>query len=99
MLSHSISTVIDDALATPQGYHSEKAAPPADGALINGVGQCSQPGCHNSPPPVEFVFPPNTRTRIRLVNGGNHAMFNVSMDQHPLKVIEADGTGVVGRTS
>ncbi|KAH9811516.1 multi-copper oxidase laccase-like protein [Melampsora americana] len=32
--------------------------------------------------------------RLRLINGGAHAMFRVSADEHTLAVVEADSTGV-----
>ncbi|KAL8287681.1 hypothetical protein RQP46_003539 [Phenoliferia psychrophenolica] len=46
--------------------------------------------------PIEFVFPPNKKIRLRLVNAGTHAMFRVSVDKHMINVIEADDTPVFG---
>lgn len=69
-------------------------------ALINGVGQfdCiyADPGttCQPTNGPLQIQVTANQRTRLRLIQAGSHAMFRVSIDDHPLTVIEADSTGV-----
>lgn len=76
-------------------------APSPKSGLINGEGvfnctlapllsKCQQKS------PLEFIFPPGKRIRLRLVNAGTHAMFRVSVDNHMLAVIEADDTPVNG---
>ncbi|KAK0568694.1 hypothetical protein OC861_001696 [Tilletia horrida] len=41
-----------------------------------------------------FTVEPNQRYRIRVINAGSLAGFGFSVDNHPLSVIEADGTSV-----
>lgn len=69
-------------------------------ALLNGVGffNCEkyakgQP-CRTNSNRLEIQVPPNERSRLRLIQAGAHALFKVSVDGHPLEVIEADATPV-----
>ena len=78
-----------------------EGAPIPDGALINGLNQrdcskLSQRMCDNSTTiqPV-FEFTPNANHRIRFINVGALAWFQVSVDQHDLALTEVDGTDIV----
>jgi FtsP/CotA-like multicopper oxidase with cupredoxin domain len=44
----------------------------------------------------EFTVTPNAKTRFRLINGGSHAQFYFSIDNHTLDVVEADSHAVSG---
>lgn len=71
-------------------------------ALLNGIGyfNCSlaEHGstCKQQDRILELEVAPNEKTRLRLIQGGAHAMFRFSADGHPLNVTEADATGVKG---
>ncbi|KAK4959581.1 hypothetical protein LTR66_013045 [Elasticomyces elasticus] len=58
----------------------ENAEPVPDGALINGI-----PG---------FVLAPNAYHRLRIINAGAFAEFQVQIDEHEFAVTEVDGTDV-----
>jgi len=49
-----------------------------------------------TPDPVSIDLAPDTTYRLRLINGGSHAQFLFSVDDHQLNVTETDGTTVVG---
>lgn len=99
---HNTSEVIISGLASPTGYNNNIASPGANSALFNGHGvfDCSltEPSgrCHNVSRP-EIFLRPDVRTRLRWIGGSTHAMIRASIDEHPLSIIEADGTGVKGR--
>lgn len=86
------------------GYNGSQAAPSSNSVLINGIGyfncsyspadrQCNTVGVTDFPK-VDLLA--GTKARLRLINGGAHAMFRVSADEHTLAVVEADSTGVRG---
>ncbi|KAI9600807.1 hypothetical protein H4Q26_000600 [Puccinia striiformis f. sp. tritici PST-130] len=84
------------------GYFGTPAAPGANCALINGVGQwnCSlattTQQCNQVTSPPEFTVTAGQRIRFRLINAGVHAMFFFSVDEHMLNITEADSTGIYG---
>ena len=69
-------------------------------ALLNGVGffNCEKYAngkpCQTNSNRLEIQVPPKQRSRLRLIQAGSHALFKVSVDGHPLEVIEADATPV-----
>ncbi|CAH7681440.1 multi-copper oxidase laccase-like protein [Phakopsora pachyrhizi] len=100
---HNLSQVIVQGMLSPDGYNNSLAAPSANSALINGIGyfDCSfaQPGSNCIKPSsqtLDLALPAGTKTRLRLIQAGSHALFRFSADNHPLNVTEADTTGVIG---
>jgi len=82
---------------------AENAEPVPNSALINGRGMrdCSQVGdrhCDNSTSnvgPLPFDLEPGKNHRLRIINTGAFAEFQVSIDQHEFAITEVDGTDVV----
>ncbi|RHZ74853.1 hypothetical protein Glove_219g146 [Diversispora epigaea] len=73
--------------------------PYPDSSLISGVGQynCSEePGCYCNPnvPPATYNVQKGKKYRFRIINTSANAGFAFSIDNHPLKVIEVEGTPV-----
>lgn len=75
---------------------NQSIIPPAPrSGMINSVGiyNCSfapvGSTCTQKTRPLELVFPPSTKVRLRFINAGTHAQFRVSVDEHTLKVIGA----------
>ncbi|PLW48883.1 hypothetical protein PCASD_02822 [Puccinia coronata f. sp. avenae] len=101
---HDTSTVIKQQLLSTKGYNGSLAAPSPNSALLNGIGffNCEKYGdgkpCKTNRNPLEIRVPPKQRSRIRLIQAGSHALFKVSVDDHPLEVIEADATPVQSST-
>ncbi|WAR61333.1 hypothetical protein PtB15_12B18 [Puccinia triticina] len=101
---HDPSTTISRKLLSTKGYNGSLAAPSPNTALLNGVGffNCEKYGqgkpCQTNTSPLEIQVPPRQRSRIRLIQAGSHALFKVSVDNHPLEVIEADATPVRSST-
>ncbi|KAG0151281.1 hypothetical protein CROQUDRAFT_720004 [Cronartium quercuum f. sp. fusiforme G11] len=97
---HDLSINILAGQLSSAGYKGNTAAPSPNSALINGVGQfdCqyAEPGtkCGPNKGPLIVTVGKKQRTRLRLIQGGSHAMFRVSADLHPLTVVEVDSTGV-----
>ncbi|KAA1093210.1 laccase, multicopper oxidase, benzenediol:oxygen oxidorectuctase [Puccinia graminis f. sp. tritici] len=97
---HDPSTTITRKLLSTEGYNGTLAAPSPNTALLNGIGffNCEKYGngepCQTNHNPLEIQVPPNARSRLRLIQAGSHALFKVSIDGHPLEVIEADATPV-----
>lgn len=97
---HDTSTSITRQLLSTKGYNGTLAAPSPNSALLNGIGffDCEKYGkrsqCRTNNNPLELYLPPKQRSRLRLIQAGSHALFKVSVDQHPLEVIEADATPV-----
>jgi len=67
------------------GGFNPGAEPPPDSGLINGKMAGSS-----------FIFEPNLRYRLRLINAATLTQFIFSVDSHVLTVVEADGTSLVG---
>ncbi|MBW0475053.1 hypothetical protein O181_014768 [Austropuccinia psidii MF-1] len=97
---HDPSTYVIQKLLSAEGYNGSIAAPSPNSALINGIGffNCQKyangQSCKTNQKPLEITVEPNQRTRLRIIQGGSHAMFRVSIDNHPLQIIEADSTPV-----
>ncbi|KAK0540659.1 hypothetical protein OC835_000572 [Tilletia horrida] len=77
--------------------------PTPDYGVINGVGQANCAGAPDRQSCVRngnkglysnMTVQPNQRYRIRVINAGSLASFGISVDGHPLTVIEADATAV-----
>lgn len=104
---HDFADDIARQLLSVKGYNGTSAAPSPQSGLINGVGQfnCSalatakgkQPGmpstCTQLPTPTMDIEP-NKTYRFRFINTGSHAQHFISIDNHELYVIGADGTPV-----
>ncbi|SNX83691.1 related to FET5 - multicopper oxidase [Melanopsichium pennsylvanicum] len=104
---HDFADDIVNQLLSAQGYNGTAAAPSPQSGLINGKGQfnCTalaraktkQPGmpsqCIQLKAPSASVVP-NKRYRFRFINTGSHAQHIISIDNHELQVISADGTPV-----
>lgn len=79
----------------------ENEEPIPDGALINGqaVRDCSispQYECDNSTADMAvFNLAPNESHRLRFINVGSFAAFQVDLDEHELALTEIDGTDVL----
>ncbi len=94
---HDFSTVNLGNYLVPNNENSE---PIPDNGLINGfnVFNCSlydaSAGrtCYDNNTYTVFSLAANTRTRFRIINTGAFAEFTLSVDNHSLSVIEADGT-------
>lgn len=78
----------------------ENAEPVPDGALINGknIRDCSKLSsrkCDNSTAVIpEFNLTPDRNHRLRFINVGAFAEFQIQIDEHKLAVTEVDGTDV-----
>lgn len=84
----------------------ENAEPVPNGAVINGQAtrDCDEfpdRRCDNSSSHVGLAvvaLQPNQQHRIRFINTGAFAEFQVQIDEHELTLIEVDGTDVLPRT-
>lgn len=78
----------------------ENAEPVPDGALINGINirDCdalSHRRCNNSTSSIpRFDLAKNQNHRLRFINVGAFAEFQIQVDEHEFAVTEADGTDV-----
>jgi FtsP/CotA-like multicopper oxidase with cupredoxin domain len=78
-----------------------ESSPIPNGALINGLNRrdCSalpHRMCDNSTTSLpSFDLTANANHRLRFINVGSFAWFQVSMDDHQLAVTETDGTDIV----
>ncbi|TNY20345.1 Cupredoxin [Rhodotorula diobovata] len=101
---HNTSDYLVNSLLSPQGLNGTFLAPSPNSQLLNGVGlyncslappgsECNQRSQLDLP---ELVFPPDQRVRLRFIHAGAHPVILTSVDEHSLKVIEADDTGVFG---
>ncbi|WAQ88008.1 hypothetical protein PtA15_9A133 [Puccinia triticina] len=99
---HNTSSDIVREMLSEAGHIGTAAAPGANSALINGVGEwnCSlattTQQCKQVTSPPEFTITAGQRIRFRLINAGVHAMFFYSVDEHMLNITEADSTPVYG---
>jgi len=99
---HNTSSEIVHEMLSEAGHIGTPAAPGANSALINGVGEwnCSfatkSERCQQVTSPPEFTFRAGDKIRFRLINAGVHAMFFYSVDEHTLNITEADSTGIYG---
>ncbi|KAI0033491.1 Cupredoxin [Vararia minispora EC-137] len=98
---HDEASTIVNKLLSVDGYEGSAAAPSPQSGLINGVGvyNCSAvtdgTACTMMSYP-ELNITPNVKTRFRIINGGSHAQFYFSVDNHTLDVVEADSTAISG---
>ncbi|SPO32092.1 related to FET5 - multicopper oxidase [Ustilago trichophora] len=104
---HDFANDIVDQLLSAKGYNGTSAAPSPQSGLINGVGQfnCAalakakghQPGmpskCTQLGTPTMDIEP-GKKYRFRFINVGSHAQHIISIDNHEMHVIYADGTPV-----
>lgn len=78
-----------------------EASPIPDGALINGLNKrdCSRlphRKCDNSTSSLpSFELAPNENHRLRFINVGAFAWFQISIDEHPFYITEADATPIL----
>ncbi|KAB5517485.1 multicopper like protein [Coniochaeta sp. 2T2.1] len=76
-------------------YHSHYGMQYLDGILgpliVHAPEEANARKLYDQDPRV-LTLDPNTRTRLRLINTGAFAEFQLSIDNHTLSVIEADGT-------
>ncbi|RFU33384.1 hypothetical protein B7463_g2957, partial [Scytalidium lignicola] len=78
-----------------------EVSPIPDGALINGLNRrdCSKLPhrmCDNSTAILPcFDLAPNANHRLRFINVGAFAWFQVSVDEHQFSITEVDGTDIV----
>ncbi|KAB5523108.1 multicopper like protein [Coniochaeta sp. 2T2.1] len=91
---HDFSTVNLGNYLVPDNENSE---PIPDNGLINGFNCSSCPEgsgrtCYDNNTYSVLTLDPSTRTRLRLINTGAFAEFQLSIDNHTLSVMEADGT-------
>ncbi|RHZ82477.1 hypothetical protein Glove_109g248 [Diversispora epigaea] len=74
--------------------------PYPDSALISGVGQYNCSGapagyyCNRNVPPPTYNVNKGKKYRFRIINTSAYVTFTFSIDNHPLKVIEVEGTHV-----
>ncbi|PLW20584.1 hypothetical protein PCANC_06544 [Puccinia coronata f. sp. avenae] len=101
---HDTSTYILSQQLSPSGYNGSFAAPSPNSAILNGMGyfDCQRfaPGqrCQTRNQPLELQVKPNSKIRLRFIQSSSHALFRVSVDKHPLDIIEADATPVISQT-
>lgn len=93
------------ALETPEGYNGRPVSAAPNSALISGIGQydCAAPTdagkCEPYHRMINYRIPRDTRVRLRLIHTGAHASFRYSIDEHKLRIVEADATPVKSRKS
>ncbi|BGP40987.1 hypothetical protein JCM10450v2_004993 [Rhodotorula kratochvilovae] len=101
---HDTADFLVDALLSPEGLNGTFLAPSPQSQLVNGHGvyncslstrdgRCDQKRQRDLP---ELVFPPDKKIRLRFIHAGAHPVIYASVDEHELRVIEADDTGVFG---
>lgn len=102
----STSATILAGLENTRGYNGRPVSAAPNSALLSGVGQyqCGDPDkdtpdkCTPSNKMLSYDVPRDTKLRVRLINTGGHATFRWSLDEHKVKIIEADATAVKPRT-
>ncbi|KAI0261865.1 multicopper oxidase 2A [Gloeopeniophorella convolvens] len=90
-LYHDPSQVLLVDYLSPFGIQGTQGNEPvSDGGTINGLGQYSAAGSGGSY--FDYTVERGKTYRLRLVNSGSFASIRFSVDNHPLTLIEADGT-------
>ncbi|KAH8994229.1 multicopper oxidase 2A [Lactarius akahatsu] len=90
-LYHDESQVLLADYLSPFGIAGTQGNEPVpDGGTINGFGQYFASGTGGSY--FDFTIERSKTYRLRLVNTGSFASIRFSVDNHPLTLIEADGT-------
>ncbi|KAF8071931.1 Cu-oxidase-domain-containing protein [Lyophyllum atratum] len=77
------------------GYEATGIVPVSDSGTVNGVGR------YQGGPAVPFAVTnvaSGKRYRLRIINQSARNIFTVSIDNHPLTIIEADGVSTVPHT-
>ncbi|KAI0269650.1 hypothetical protein BGY98DRAFT_937730 [Russula aff. rugulosa BPL654] len=88
---HSLLLFKNCNFAQPEGIEGQQGNEPVpDGGTINGLGQYSFAGTGGSY--FDYTVERNKTYRIRLINSGSFPTIRFSVDNHPLTLIEADGT-------
>jgi len=101
---HDLSTVNLGKYLIPNNENSE---PVPDNGLVNGFhyfncslyDSSSGKTCYDNSTYTVFNVTPGSKTRFRVINVGAFAEFSLSIDNHSLTAVEADGTLVVPNTS
>jgi FtsP/CotA-like multicopper oxidase with cupredoxin domain len=102
MLSDHYHNLTGQLLITYLASDSENAEPVPNGALINGRGlvdcskysrKCDNTSAHVGHPSINLES--NKNHRLRFINVGAFAEFQVAIDEHQFAIIEVDGTAVV----
>ncbi|KAI4153024.1 MAG: hypothetical protein LQ340_002563 [Diploschistes diacapsis] len=102
MVSDHYHSLTSQLLMSYLASDNENAEPVPDGALINGraVKDCSKfplRKCDNTTSNIgipRFKLAPNRNHRLRFINVGAFAEFQIAIDEHQLAIIEVDGTPV-----
>ncbi|KAI0285717.1 multicopper oxidase-domain-containing protein, partial [Russula brevipes] len=90
-LYHDQSQILLADYLSPVGIAGQQGNEPVpDGGTINGIGQYSAADTGGSY--FDYTIQRNKTYRLRLVNAGSFASIRFSIDNHPLTLIEADGT-------
>ncbi|KAJ3484465.1 hypothetical protein NLI96_g5633 [Meripilus lineatus] len=85
---HTFSSQLSAAYLSPFGIDGTAGDEPVpESGTLNGLGQYGQGGNY-----FNFTLEPNKTYRLRLINSGSFASIRFSIDNHPLTVIEAEGT-------
>ncbi|KAF5382222.1 hypothetical protein D9615_004365 [Tricholomella constricta] len=77
------------------GYEGTGIVPVSDSGTVNGIGR------YQGGPAVPFAVTnvvSGKRYRLRIINQSARNVFTVSIDNHPLTIIEADGVSTVPHT-
>jgi FtsP/CotA-like multicopper oxidase with cupredoxin domain len=94
---HDLSSGLLEAFLQPIA----EGAPTPDGALINGMNKrdCSvlpDRRCDNSSASIpSFELAANANHRLRFINVGAFAWFQISIDEHNFAITEVDGTDIL----
>ncbi|KAH9960009.1 multicopper oxidase 2A [Russula dissimulans] len=90
-LYHNFSQVLLAEYLSPDGIAGTQGNEPVpDGGTINGLGQYSASGAGGSY--FDCTVERGKTYRLRILNTGSFAAIRFSVDNHPLTLIEADGT-------
>ncbi|CAG8526683.1 474_t:CDS:2 [Diversispora eburnea] len=94
---HNTTSVLLPLRMAP-GYRGPNPVP--DAILISGAGQynCSSPAagknCNSKVTPATYNVKKGKKYRFRIINTSAYAFFFFTIDNHPLKIIEVEGTPV-----
>ncbi|KAH9980737.1 multicopper oxidase-domain-containing protein [Russula compacta] len=90
-LYHNLSQILLAEYLSSAGIAGQPGDEPVpDGGTINGFGQYTAAGPGGSY--FDYTVQRNKTYRLRLINSGSFAAIRFSVDNHPLTLIEADGT-------